>query len=313
MQRWVNSKSCVLGALVALCGALAAVSQAAERTPTFNRRTGLFEPPLSALRAAEDRDDHADVARWADRIGAARLASACKGGVREDVLVALPGAAALAGGVRLLEAVTPLLDSPDAEIVQQATRTIATLLDGTQPGAIQDWEIAPDIIKRACTSLDQMTRRTDTPPGPRLAALDALADSTLYCDNPATLLALLRDPAPALRRAAALALPARAPAQVAALREHLTDEDPAVAAAAAVGLCRARLTMAATAGIPANEAATLRALIQADATPVEDAVELVPCLAAVGTEAERKVLEQLRRGRISPLQRRAHEAVEGLR
>src|SRR5438045_6806487 len=106
-----------------------ALAGAKQDKPVFNRHTGLFEPPFSELERAVGSGDRADVARWAARIGPARLAEALRGGERGRVVAALEATELLPGNVRLLEAVTPLVDSGDAAVVERAVRTLGRLLD----------------------------------------------------------------------------------------------------------------------------------------------------------------------------------------
>jgi hypothetical protein len=271
----------------------------------YNRHTGLFEPPFGELERAVGRGDRADIARWASRIGLARLAEALRGGERPRVIAALEAMSLLPGNVRLLDAVTPLVASSDLSIAERAARGVGQLLDGAEPRRLEDWDIPADAVARGCRALNDVTLRTTAPVEVRLAALDALADALLLC-RPVPL-ALLGDPLPAIRRAALLAQRPRdeLPAQV--LKQGLADPDPGVVAAAAVAWCRNRLVA------PAKPAGTqsprdlppLRELAAAGATPVEDALEMVPCLATSTEAADRMAAEKVRRTRTPPARPRA--------
>src|SRR3954454_17722685 len=71
----------ISAALLVLDTGLAAAERLPAK-PTFNRNTGLFEPPLTELERSVERGDRAEVARWAERIGPARLAGGLRGSDR---------------------------------------------------------------------------------------------------------------------------------------------------------------------------------------------------------------------------------------
>ena len=70
--------------------------------PSFDPRTALLEAPVVSLTAASARGDRTEVARWADRLGPARLATLLARRERATVLAALDGTRSLEGNVRLL-------------------------------------------------------------------------------------------------------------------------------------------------------------------------------------------------------------------
>src|SRR5204863_6041852 len=72
------------------------------------------------------------------------------------------------------------------------------------------------------------------------AALDALGAAQAVCTATAELAPLLRDPVPAVRRAAALLLRPQERPVAAALKDALRDPDATVVAAAAATVCRAQ-------------------------------------------------------------------------
>lgn len=292
------------GAIAAGAAALGLVATlAAAQKPTFNRRTGLYEPPLAELARAAERGDRAELARCADRIGPARLAAAMRGADQEIALAALEGALTLPGSARLMEAVSPLLAGPDV-IAERAALTLGRMLDGAEPREIADWDVPPDAVARACGALVDLAARDAAAVNARLAALEALAESSVHCRPPAKLAALLRHASPDLRRAAALAL-APAEGTGAALQAALADTDPRVAAAAGAAVCR-QLARTGFRGTSAPPPAWHK-LVLADGTPVEDALEMLPCLARSPDAADKKALGQLARGRPGPLRDRAHE------
>jgi hypothetical protein len=117
-----------------------------------------------------------------------------------------------------------------------------------------------------------------------------------------------------VRRAAALVLrPADAPA-AAALRAGFVDPDPTVASASVATVCR-RLDFAPSRRkgdtFTEQAVATARALVVAPATPPEDAVEMLACLIASGTPADRAVIEKVRQGAPSAVRARAIELTGG--
>jgi hypothetical protein len=302
-----------------LCAVWLAAAAKTDR-PAFNRHTGLYEPPFSELERAVSSGDRADIARWAARIGPARLAEALRGGERGRVVAALEGTGVLPGNVRLLDVVTPLVLSGDAVIAERAVRTLAQMLDAGEPRRLEEWDIPADAVTRGCQALATAAGRTMAPLELRLAAIDALADATLLC-RPAPL-SLLADSAPAVRRAVLLAQRSHDELPAASLRQALSDPDATVVSAAAVLWCRQRQVAgprAPKAGeltrLPAAPAGPvtppLRDLASAEATPVEDAVELLPCLAASTDSADRQAMEQLRKSKIPAVKARAGELGSG--
>jgi hypothetical protein len=193
-----------------------------------------------------------------------------------------------------------------------AARAMGVLLDGSAPSELDEWEVPPDAVARACAGLRGLAARVEAPASARLAALDALAAAQRVCSATAELAPLLRDPVPYVRRAAALVLRPQEKPVAAALRDTIRDSDPTVASAAVAAVCRAE------AGVPAYKSDSLledstdaaRKLAAAASTPPDDAVEMLACVAASGTRADRSLLDRLRRGPPSPLQNRAAELAE---
>jgi hypothetical protein len=293
----------LLAAALTLAGALPV--RAADR-PSFNRHTGLFEPPLTELSRAVEQGDRAEIARWATRIGPARLASALRGPDRASISAALEAVPLLPGSVRLLESVTALVTSSDAGIAEKAARALGQMLDGSEPRWWEDWDVPADSITRACRALADSAQSPAAAQPVRLAALDALAEASGSCAPP-SLGPLVADAVPAVRRAALLAMRPRDELSASDLQRALADPDPTVVSAAAVCWCRRRLAH------PTSTSAVnppLRNLVSADSTPVEDALELIPCLAASKDAGDRQALDQLRRSSKVPLLKaRAGEVV----
>src|SRR6185436_8139441 len=137
-----------------------ALAGAKTDRPAFNRHTGLYEPPFSELERAVSSGDRADIARWAARIGPARLVEALRGTERGRVVAALEATGLLPGNVRLLDAVTPLVLSGDAAIAERAVRTLSQLLDAGEPRRFEEWDVPADAVARGCQALATAAART---------------------------------------------------------------------------------------------------------------------------------------------------------
>ena len=290
----------------------------AARPRGVNPRTGRAVPPFSELVKAYRKNDRAALERLAGRFGVARLAEGARG---PDVAVAQAALATIPlarGGVALAGTVAERLDVGEPALAADAARTLGLLLDGDAPTELAEWEVPPDVVARACAGLRALAMHAPVAaPGPlaaavedaRLAALDALAAAQVTCPPPGELAALVHDPAPAVRRSAALLLPMSDPRTRAALREGMGDPDPAVSAACVAAVCRRVEPSPASrrAADPLVDQATgaARALVAVPATRPEDAVEMLTCVAAAATPADRALLERLRAGAASPVRDRA--------
>jgi hypothetical protein len=277
-------------------------------------RTGRVATPFAALVKAARKNDRAALERLATRTGPARLLEALQSnepGVAAASLAVIP---LVRGRVLLAGAVAERLDAQDPDLAAGAARALGQLLDGASPSELDEWEVPPDVVGRACNGLRGLAARLEAPPRARLAALDALASARTVCTASADLPSLLRDPVPAVRRAAALLLPPRERPVAAALRDAIRDPDPQVASAAVAAVCRAEAAAGTSPrkGDPLLDQSTAaaRALVPAKSTPPEDAVEMLACLAAAGTPADRAVIDQLRAGPPSPLRDRAAELAD---
>jgi hypothetical protein len=179
------------------------------------------------------------------------------------------------------------------------------------PTALEDWDVPPDLVWRACAGLRALAGRKEATLTARLAALDAMLEATPSCGASGDLALLAHDPAPEIRRAAVLA--ATGSGRAAVLREGLADSDRGVRSAAAATDCRVEARAAGNGKETPPEApavATARTLAAAPSTPPADAVEMLDCLATGGTSADRALLDQLRQGPASPLRDRAVELGE---
>jgi hypothetical protein len=274
--------------LLALAGALhlaGPVRASAAERPTVNRRTGLFEIPLSDLRQAAERGDRVELARAAGRLGPARLAEALADPDRRLTLAALEGIPLVPSGVVLLGKVTPFLASADQAIRARAVDTAAALLAETGDGRLLEWEIPPETTRAACHGLAKVAIDGRQPVPTRLAAISGLTDAGWACAGSLSLVPLLSSAAPEIRRAAVLALPPEASADtlLAAARDH----DARVAAAAGARLCQRQVK------IPAGQR-PLHELALAWSAEPEDVVDMVPCLMGSTDLAVQKTVEHLR-------------------
>jgi hypothetical protein len=305
-------------ALAALSVAAPSSVMAATTKPArahgASSRTGRAFPPLAELVKAARKSDRAALERLAGRLGVARLGEAALAVDPATAQAALATIPLARGGVLLVGVVAARLDAPDPAVATAAARTLGALLAGDAAGELAEWEVPVDLVARACGGLLALASRAEAPLPSRLGALDALALARPSCAS-SDLARLARDREPAVRRATLLALAPGDRATAPALREGLGDPDPGVAAAAAATLCRAvepppSLPAPARAKPDASlEAASssTRALVAANATRPEDAVEMLACLAVTRAPADRALLEKLRQGGAPPVRARAAE------
>jgi len=279
----------------------------AARRP--NPRTGRLAPAFAELVKAQKRGDQAALARAADRMGLVRLGEAVASrqpGVGEAALAALPLAH---GGVLLVGAATDQVAVSDWPRAAAAASALGALLDGAVPTALEEWEVPPDVVARACAALRALAWRSDAALATRLAALDAVAAAVPSCGSGADLAPLARDGTPALRRAAMMVAAAGAERET-VLRDGIADGDRSVAAAATAAACRIEARTGQngkTEPPPAQAITAARTMAAAPTTPPEDAVEMLDCLAAAGTPQDRALLDELQRRPPSPLRDRAVE------
>ena len=278
-------------------------------------RTGLIVTHDDELVRAVKRKDRGALERLAERMGPGHLGEALHRSdpaVAEAALAALPLAR---GAVLEVGAVADLLDSSNTALASSAARVLGQLLDGAEPAAIDDWEVPPDTIERACGALRALATRTEASIMARVAAISAVASASTVCPGGWDLTSLLRDPVAAVRRATALVLRPEERRAAGALRDVVHDPERLVVSAAVATLCRAETVDGVDGAPPAvkTEAPAApviemaRMMASSRGTPVADAVEMLGCLARIGTPADRQILEQLRRGPPSPLRDRAAE------
>jgi hypothetical protein len=308
----------------------------ADDAPVLNRRTGLHELAIARLEAAVGRGDRAEIARLADRIGPARLGAALGQGEPKSTVALFDGVDAMTGNLRLLERAVHFVDAPTPEIAARAARTVGRMLAGDDPGDLETWDVPPDAVSSACRALSSAAT-TGSTVAVRQEALEALGAARPFCAADPALAAAFADPAAELRRAAVLALPDRQGAFAREVGARLTDPVPRVAAAAGAILCARRLegpptspTSRAPARPPARGAPSVsspgstpggkqptpvafRTLVMSGETPVEDAVEMLPCLQRSADPADRRAFEEVREGRASPLRERARQLAEEAR
>jgi hypothetical protein len=291
-------------ALVSLAG-LPAAEARSRRT---NERTGKLVPAFAELVKAKKRGDRSALGRLGDRIGPARLAQAIAGADGHVAEAALAAAPLARGGILLVGAVADQLAASDPARATAAATALGTLLDGAVPTALEDWDVPPDLVGRACAGLRALAARREVSLPPRLAALDAVLAAAPSCGGVGDLGALAHDPSPEIRRAAVLA--AGGSSRAAILRDAFADGDGAVRSAAAATDCRVETRVGANGKETPPEApaiAAARMFAAGPSTPAADAVEMLDCLAAGGTAADRALLDQLRQGPASPLRDRAVE------
>jgi hypothetical protein len=258
---------------------------AAERS-TINRRTGLYEPPLTELRKASERGDRAELARTASRLGPSRLAKALTDADPRTVLAALEAAPLFAEGVLLLDGIVPLMGSADDGIRERAVRSTAALLHEHDRSSLVEWEVSNETVGAACLALLRVSGKDGEKLSARLSALQGLADAAAYCSTTKPLAELAGKGPAEIRRAAVLALPIDGSQVVgSALVAASKDPDSKVAAAAGARLCRTNGSVA--------SATPLRQLALAADVLTEDVVEILPCLAASKDPADHKAIDQL--------------------
>jgi hypothetical protein len=284
-------------------------SSARARSRHANERTGKLVPPYAELMKARKRGDRSALGRLADRMGPARLAQAMAGSDPRVAEAALTAAPLARGGILLVGTIADQLWAQDPARAVAAAAALGALLDGAIPTALEDWDVPPDLVSRACGGLHAVAARREATAPVRLAALDAILAAAPSCGSYGDLASLARDPSAEIRRAAVL-VAAAGPERTAVLSSAIGDSDKSVSAAAAAGECRveSRAPRGGKERPPAAPAiATARTMAAAPSTPPADAVEMLDCLAAGGTPADRTLLDELRRGPPSPIRDRAVE------
>ena len=294
-------------ALVALL--LVGPSAAGARSRHANERTGKLVPAFVELVKARKRGDRSALGRLGDRLGPARLAQAIAGSDARAAEAALTAAPLARGGIMLVGTIADQLWAQDPARAVAAAAALGALLDGAVPTALEDWDVPPDLVARACGGLHAVAARREATSSVRLAALEAILQAAPSCGSYGDLASLARDPAAEIRRAAVLVAAAGAE-RTAVLSGAISDSDKSVSAAATAAECRIepRTPRGGKERPPAPPAiAAARTMAAAPSTPPSDAVEMLDCLAAAGTPADRTLLDELRRGPPSPVRDRAVE------
>jgi hypothetical protein len=275
-------------------------------------RTGMLEVPIEELVVAVRHKDRAEIGRIAERIGPARLGEALRRADIATVTAALNGIAVLPGAVRLVAGVTELVVTEDAPIATAAVRTLGEILAPITSAELDEWEIPPDVVAATCVVLRTTATTAANPTPLRLAAMDALADASVICSPGPDLIALLRDPNPSIRRAAALVLRPQQRLATGGFASGTRDVDKGVASASIAALCE---LVALPGGLPRGGAhepiwdqtrQAARRLAVASETPAEDAVQMLDCLEP-SSAGDRQILEGLRARPRTPLGDRASE------
>jgi hypothetical protein len=286
--------------------------RARARSQHANARTGKLVPAFAELVKARKRGDRSALGRLGDRIGPARLAQAITGADARVAEAALGAVPLVRGGVLLVGTIADQLWASDPTRATAAAAALGSLLDGAVPSALEDWDVPPDQVALACWNLRALAGRKEAALPARLAALDAMLAAVPSCGGDADLTALGHDPAPEIRRAVVL-VAAAGRSRAAILHDAVGDSAEVVRAAAAAADCRVegRVGPRGKELPPAPASvAVARATASAAETLPADAVEMLDCLAAAGTPADRALLDQLRRGPASPLRDRAVELGE---
>jgi hypothetical protein len=275
---------------------------------SIDRRTGMAGVPVNVLIAAAARGDRAELGRAAERLGSARIATLLGDADKGAVLAALEAVRVLEGNVRLIGAITPLLADSDARVAARAAAVMGQLLRSDRPGELESWDIPSDEVASACKALGRATERANSALPARLAAFDALADAHAVCPRLPGLALASGDSWPEIRRAALLAPQTPGSLPLSFIGDLTGDPVPKVAGAAAAVFCRQRLESLRTRA--ADDAdrgrlGRLRSIALVEATPAEDVMDVLPCLAVSRDPEDQRALETLRKRAGTPLGDRA--------
>ncbi|MES1172589.1 MAG: hypothetical protein ABUL77_05085, partial [Bacteroidota bacterium] len=248
--------------------------------------------------------------RVAERIGPARLALALRRPDAAAVTAALTGIAGLRGGIRLIGSVTELVVTAEPPFAAAAARTLGDLLAPITVTELDEWEVPPDVVDAACVVLRGAAIAAISPTVVRLSSLDALADANATCAPTPELIALLRDPTPAVRRAVALVIRPQQRLATGGFAAGTRDVDKGVASASVAALCEVAglqgLRASAREPIWEQTRQAARRLAVTAGTPPEDAVQMLDCLDPTST-ADRQILDGLKARSRTPVGDRAAE------
>ncbi|MES1166161.1 MAG: hypothetical protein ABUR63_10405 [Verrucomicrobiota bacterium] len=278
---------------------------AVARAHRADTRTGKLVPAMAELVKARKRGDRTALGRVGDRIGPARLAAAISGADGRVAEAAMTAAPETRAGVLLIGVIADQVAGPDAR-ARAAAEALGRLLDGSRPTALEQWEVPPDDVARACAVVHGLAGRATAPAETRLPAIDASLAAAPTCGIPRDAAVWSRDTSPEIRRAAVL-LAAAGTERAAVLHQAIADGDQRVSAAAVAAECR--VEMRKPGGLDPQAVTAARWLVAARTTAAADAVEMLDCLASAATPADRALLETMRRGPPSPLRDRAVELI----
>ena len=263
--------------------------------------------PLAAvipLVAAYDRGDLDEVARQADRLGAAGLATELQGDRADAAIAAAPSAP---DAYELLPDLARVAAGWDRARAAPAARAAARIADALDDAGERD--LPDDALAAAQRDWAALAARADRWTDVRVHALEVAAHvgRARHAGPGYDVAAMLADPDPELRRAAAELVPAPVPDD---LRAPLAaavagDADPVAALAAAQALCGdlasdppapvlAALRSAAAPGAPSG-LVRLRVLASAppDRAPAPALLDAARCLAADDDPASAQALRAL--------------------
>jgi hypothetical protein len=296
-------------ALVVVCWAALAPMQALVRLPS-----------PTELVAADRSGDELELERLAARLGPARLMRVASLGKREERLAALRALVLVDGGWARLPEVARLISDGDAEIAAAAAACARRLAESMTPELKERDEVPADVPARAAGELLTLAQKATLATALRVQAIDALAalrGVTRVDDK--TLAKLLGDGDVEIRRAAAEALAGTTTVDKWLENAVAQDASTRVAGAAAASLCRdvpvvppsskppapAALPDQRAARLGAPARSRLRALAVDDNVPLEDRLDLLPCLRVNKKVEDQQTLDQLARRPPDALRRRA--------
>jgi hypothetical protein len=261
------------------------------------------------LVAAYDRGDLDEVARQADRLGAAGLAAELAGDRADAAIAAAPAAQ---DAYELLPDLARIADGWDRARAAPAARAAARIAGALDDAGERD--LADDVLAAAQRDWAALATRADRWTDVRVHALEVAAHvaRARHAGPGYDVTAALADPDPELRRAAAELVPAPVPEDLRAPLAHAIaiDADPIVALAAAQALCgdvasdppapiltalRGATTAPGGATPPSTGLARLRAIAAAppDGAPAPALLDTARCLAADDDPASAAALRAL--------------------
>ena len=214
------------------------------------------------------------------------------------------------GGVLLIGAATDQISVADWPRAAAAATALGALLDGAVPTALEEWEVPPDVVARACTALRALAWRSDA------AVADAAGRAGRGRGGGAELRQRRGSGAARARRHAVAAARGHGWSRRSgtSVRRCCATRSPTpiarVSTAATAAACRieTRTGHGGKTEPPLSQAiAAARTMATAPTTPPEDAVEMLDCLAAAGTPQDRALLDEIQRRPPSPLRDRAVE------